>query len=98
MNVITLVDARAVDAGLLEQTAVVREVGPDRADQQRRLAKQTEGVGDVARDPAPFDDEVVDEKAQRHPLKLLSLFRGVDMGSWDAAEKLQWVITTKKSS
>src|ERR1035441_85292 len=56
---------------VLQPAPVVLEVGPDRADKQRAQAEQTEPEGDVGRDPAPPDGQVVDEKRQRDLIQLV---------------------------
>jgi hypothetical protein len=61
----------AVHPVALEPGTVVGEVGADRAHQDRVQAELAHPEGDVRRDAAAADDQVVDEERQRHLVQLV---------------------------
>ena len=62
--------AVAVHAVAGEPARVVVEVRADRADQHRVSAEHADGEGDVSRDAAAVDDQVVHQEAQRDLLQV----------------------------
>lgn len=58
-------DVPGVHAVCFQPVAVRREVGPDRAEQERVQAERPQAVGDVGRGAAVPYPEVVDEEGQR---------------------------------
>ncbi len=54
--------ARGAHPVVLQPTPVVLEVSPDRADKQRSQAEHTKAEGDVGRDSAAPDGQVIDEE------------------------------------
>jgi len=61
----------ANDPDALQIGAVVGEVGPDSADEQRPLAEYAHRVRDVSGHPAPPDHQVIDQEAERDPFQLV---------------------------
>ncbi|SLH93121.1 Uncharacterised protein [Mycobacteroides abscessus subsp. abscessus] len=56
---------------LLQPRPVLAEIGADRANEQRRAIEHAHREGDVARDAAAADLQIVDEEAQRDMVELV---------------------------